>query len=198
MKIIAKAKHIRMSPRKVRLVVDVVRGKTVDSALGQLKFINKLAAGPVKKLINSAIANASHNYEIEKDNLKIDEIRVDEGATLKRWMPRAFGRATPIRKRTSHISLVLGEIKDSGEKAGKKQDITDPIKLGAEKEENKKDDKKINKNSIKKSDKDKTTEEPTKKIVDPRSEGRGGHTKIEGSSHKDKGFMNKMFRRKSG
>lgn len=201
MKITAKAKHIRMSPRKVRLVVDAVRGKNVIEAMDALKFMNKLATNPVTKLINSAIANAHHNYEIEKDNLKIDEIRVDEGATLKRWMPRAFGRATPIRKRTSHISLVLGEIKDSGEKEGKKQDIEDPIKIaeGAGKtlKSQKKESQKKQKSHEDELNKKKETEEPIKKIVDPRGEGRGGHAKIEGKSH-DKGFISKVFRRKSG
>ncbi|MCD4705591.1 50S ribosomal protein L22, partial [bacterium] len=103
----AKAKYIKMSPKKVRLVVDVIRKMDVDNALAQLKFINKLAAKPVEKLINSAIANAKHNFGLEKDNLYIKEIKVDEGAILKRWRPRAFGRAGAIRKRSSHISLIL-------------------------------------------------------------------------------------------
>ncbi|RMD59477.1 50S ribosomal protein L22, partial [Candidatus Parcubacteria bacterium] len=114
MQVTAKAKYIRISPRKVRLVADIIRGLTVDEALAQLRFINKRAVVPVEKVLKSAIANAEHNYELEQDNLYIQEIRVDEGPTLKRWKPRAFGRATPIRKRTSIISVVLDEIKESG------------------------------------------------------------------------------------
>ena len=191
MEIKAKAKHIRMSPRKVRLVADAVRGKEAENAISQLKFINKLAAKPVAKLINSAIASAEHDFEIEKDNLKIAEIKVDEGPTLKRWTPRAHGRATPIRKRTSHISLVLAEIKESGKKEAKKQKIEAPVKLGTKPKE----DEGVKVKEVKK-EKETSTEEEGKQIIDPRGEGRGGHTKIEGKSHK--GFMGKMFRRKSG
>ena len=71
---------------------------------------------PISKLVKSAIANAVNNFDLSEDNLYIKEIKVDEGPTLKRWMPRAHGRATPLRKRTSHVYVTLGEIKDSGEK----------------------------------------------------------------------------------
>ena len=197
MEIKASAKHIKMSPRKVRLVVDVARGKTVDEALNQLKFVKKLAVKSVIKLINSAVASAKHNFEIERDNLKIAEIRVDEGTTLHRWKPRAFGKASPIRKRASHISLVLSEIKETGVKEAKKQKVEAPIKFDdkLKKEEGikiKKDGKKVEDEKKAREEK----EEPVKKIIDPRGEGRGGHTKIEGKSHR--GFINKMFRRKSG
>ncbi len=197
MEIKASAKHIKMSPRKVRLVVDVARGKTVDDALDQLKFVKKLAVKPIVKLINSAVASAKHNFEIERDNLKITEIRVDEGTTLHRWKPRAFGKASPIRKRASHISLVLAEIKESGEKRVKKQKIEAPVKLGSEPKEAEGVKVKHDKRKIEEAKKAKEEkQEPVKKIIDPRGEGRGGHTKIEGKSHK--GFMSKMFRRKSG
>ncbi len=129
MEVKAKAKDIRISPRKVRLVVDLVRGKRVDQALDQLRFLPKKASHPVAKVIDSAIANAFNNYDLKKDNLYIREIRVDEGRTLRRWTPRAYGRATPIRKRTSHIVLTLGEIVDSGEVAPKKQEIESPVSL---------------------------------------------------------------------
>ena len=196
MEVKAKAKHIRMSPRKVRLVVDIVRGMNVNGALDQLKFANKKAVKPVQKLIDSAIANAVNDFELEKDNLFIKEIRVDEGATMKRWKPRARGRATPIRKRTSHIILVLGELVDSGKKEPKKKKVEKPMKLG---EKPKKDEgvKVANKKDKKEGDKKVETEdEKGKKIVDPRGEGHGKHTKIEGKSAK--GFADKIFRRKSG
>lgn len=106
----ASATHIRISPRKVRMVVDTVRGKSVSQALSILGFTRKKAALPVQKLLKSAVANAVENDGIsDADMLMIDRITVDEGPTLKRFMPRARGRATPIRKRTSHIRIVLRE-----------------------------------------------------------------------------------------
>ena len=106
----ASATHIRISPRKVRMVVDTVRGKSVSQALSILGFTRKKAALPVQKLLKSAVANAVENDGIsDVDTLVIDYIMVDEGPTLKRYMPRARGRATPIRKRTSHIRIILRE-----------------------------------------------------------------------------------------
>jgi large subunit ribosomal protein L22 len=106
----ASATHIRISPRKVRMVVDTVRGKSVSQALSILGFTRKKAALPVQKLLKSAVANAVENGGIsDVDALVIDRIMVDEGPTLKRFMPRARGRATPIRKRTSHIRILLRE-----------------------------------------------------------------------------------------
>ena len=106
----ASAKHIRISPRKVRMVVDTVRGKSVSQAMSLLTFTQKKAAKPVQKLLRSAVANAAVNDGIDDvDALMIDQIMVDEGPTLKRYMPRARGRATPIRKRTSHIRIMLRE-----------------------------------------------------------------------------------------
>jgi large subunit ribosomal protein L22 len=106
----ASATHIRISPRKVRMVVDTVRGKSVSQALSILGFTRKKAALPVQKLLKSAVANAAENGGIsDVDALVIDRIMVDEGPTLKRYMPRARGRATPIRKRTSHIRIMLRE-----------------------------------------------------------------------------------------
>lgn len=107
MQVKAKARFIRMSARKVRLVIDLIRGKHVDQALAQLQFTNRAAAMPVVKLLKSAIANAQHNFKLEPNSLMIKEITADEGPTLDRWMPRAHGRAMPIRKRTSHISITL-------------------------------------------------------------------------------------------
>lgn len=118
-----------MSPRKIRLVIDVVRKMPVDKALDQLRFVNKLAAESVVKLIKSAIANAENTYNLERDNLYIKEIRSDEGVMLKRWMPRAHGRATSIRKRGCHVSLILAEIKASGQKEKKVVKAADPVKL---------------------------------------------------------------------
>lgn len=109
MEVKAKARFIRMSPRKVRLVLDLVRGLSVDEALTQLRFLNKGAALPVYKVIASAIANAEHNNKMKRENLYVKAIMADGGPTFNRWTARAFGRAAPIRKRTSHITVVLAE-----------------------------------------------------------------------------------------
>lgn len=194
MEVKAKLKFIKMSPTKIRLVANLIMKMPVEKALNQLQFINKLASGPVACLIKSAMANAEHNFELDKDNLFIKELTVNQGPTLKRSMPRAHGRATPIRKRTSHVNLVLGEIKPSGVVKAKKQEIAAPVKLG---EQPKKEATVKLKDSVKAEaaePKDDITKEKGKVIVDPRMEGRGGHAKIEGG----KGFTTKIFRRKSG
>ncbi len=109
MDIKATARHIHQSPQKVRLVIDVIRGKGITDAQTQLKFMKKVAALPVLKLLNSAVANASHNFKIDTSNLFVKSITADGGPTIHRWMPRAQGRATPIRKRTTHIAIVLSQ-----------------------------------------------------------------------------------------
>ena len=104
----AKLRFLRMGPRKVRLIVDMIRGKKVTRALDLLSVMPKRAARPVLKLLNSAVANAKHNHSLAVEDLKVAQIYVDGGPVLKRWMPKAHGRATPVRERTSHINLVLG------------------------------------------------------------------------------------------
>lgn len=120
MNIAAKTKYIRMSPRKVRLVIDLIRGMAVEDALAQLRFLRKDAALPVGKLIESAAANAVHNFKSEKGNLYIKKITADGGPTLHRWHPRARGSAAPIRKRTCHIMVVLDEIRSEKAQVVKK------------------------------------------------------------------------------
>lgn len=129
MEVKASLKNLRMSPRKVRLVIDIIRKMPVLDALDQLKFVNKLAAEPIAKLIKSAVANAENTYSLDKNNLFIKEIRSDEGIMLKRWMPRAHGRATSIRKRGCHLTLTLGEIKDSGPREKRVVKTQEPVKL---------------------------------------------------------------------
>jgi large subunit ribosomal protein L22 len=102
-------KHIRMSAQKVRLVLDVVRGKPVNEALAVLKFLPHRAAGPVAKALKSAAANAENNFNLDPDNLVITHAVADEGRTLKRWRPRARGRVNQILKRSSHITVVVAE-----------------------------------------------------------------------------------------
>ena len=110
MKITAKLKHLRISARKVRLVVDLIRGKKVEEAKTILNFMTKRGGIPVLKLLNQAIANAKNNFQLDPANLFIAEIKVDDGPKLKRWRARARGQAYEIQKKTSHISLVLDEI----------------------------------------------------------------------------------------
>jgi len=105
----AELKNYRQSPRKVRLVVDVVRGKKVKDALNILSLTTRRSSLPIKKLIESAIANAKHNFKLDPENLFIKEISVNAGVTAHRSMPRARGSSAPIRKRSSHVSVVLAE-----------------------------------------------------------------------------------------
>lgn len=109
MEVKAVAKHVRIAPRKVRLVVDLIRGKQVGEAIAILAHTPKAASPVVEKVLKSAIANAEHNFELEPNNLVISKVFVDEGATLKRFRPRAMGRASKINKRTSHITVVVSE-----------------------------------------------------------------------------------------
>ncbi len=138
MEVSAKARYIRMSPRKVRLVIDVVRGMDLAEAQSQLTFMNKAAALPVLKLINSAAANAEHNFKLKPGDLFVKTIKADGGPTLKRFKPRARGRAAPIRKRTTHITVVL----DEKEKAEKKTEVKKNVKKPAVKKAVKKVEKK--------------------------------------------------------
>ncbi|MFD2830851.1 50S ribosomal protein L22 [Corticicoccus populi] len=105
----AVAKTVRIAPRKVRLVLDLIRGKEVGEAVSILKLTNKRTSPVVEKLIKSAVANAEHNYDMDIDNLIVSEAYANEGPTLKRFRPRAQGRATKINKRTSHITIVVSE-----------------------------------------------------------------------------------------
>lgn len=174
----AQAKFIRMSPRKVRLVVDLIRGLDVEEAVNQLSFMAKAAARPVLKLLNSGVANAVNNLQWKKDNLYIKAITVGGGPTLKRWQPKAFGRATPIRKRSSHIFLVLAEKIESKRPVEKlKKDLERPKEVEALKtftREAAKDDKKIEE---KKSAKNEAAPKALKR---------------------SKGFLKRLFSRKTG
>ncbi|WP_343183489.1 50S ribosomal protein L22 [Buchnera aphidicola] len=109
MKIIAKYKKSRSSAQKLRLIADVIRGKKVDQAIDILNFSKKKASMLIKKVLESAISNAEHNYGLDIDLLNINKILIDEGPTMKRMMPRAKGRADQILKRTSHITIVLSD-----------------------------------------------------------------------------------------
>lgn len=108
----AVAKYVRLSPRRVRQVIDLIRGKKVSDAIAILKFVPQRASGPVSKVLQSASANAEHNLELAKDDLYVKRAFVDEGPTLKRTNPRAMGRADQMRRRTSHITVIVSDVKE--------------------------------------------------------------------------------------
>jgi large subunit ribosomal protein L22 len=139
MEVKASLKYLRTSPRKVRLVTDLIKGLPVKNAEDQLAHFSKKSSLPVLKLLKSAIANAENNFQLDKSNLYIKIARVDEGPALKRWRARARGSAYTIKKRTSHVFIILDEIKKSSqaeikpEKTEKKGKIIKSQKKEAEK-----------------------------------------------------------------
>jgi ribosomal protein L22 len=108
----ASARFVRIAPRKARLIADQVRGMHIEKARALLQFSPRGAAQPIQKLINSAAANAENNHDLIGDEMRVASITVDEGPTLRRFRPRAMGRATPINKRTSHIAVALTPVED--------------------------------------------------------------------------------------
>lgn len=105
----ATARHVRMTPRKTRVIINMIRDKYVDEALEALRFTNRRATDPVAKLLGSAISNAKEQFNAQVARLYVSEAFVNEGPTLKRYLPRAMGRATRVEKRTSHITVVVKE-----------------------------------------------------------------------------------------
>lgn len=132
MQVQAKAKYIRVSPRKSRLVIDLIRGLSIEDARAQLKFSTKNAAKPILKVLNSAIANATNNLKIDESTLNIVKAYIDEGPTFHRFKPRAQGRATAIRKRMSHITVIVGDGKETV-KTVEKEVSKDEVKAPAKK-----------------------------------------------------------------
>ena len=108
----ATAKTVRIAPRKVRLVMDLIRGKSVAEAISILKFTPRGASPVIEKVLMSAVANAEHNYDMDVENLVVSQAYVNEGPTMKRFRPRAKGSASPIMRRTSHITIVVSEKKE--------------------------------------------------------------------------------------
>jgi large subunit ribosomal protein L22 len=122
MEVKVKLRYLRIAPRKVRLVADLIRRKSVEEAQNTLNFTVKKAAQPILKLLNQAIIDAKHNFQLDKSNLYIKKITVDEGPKYKRMIPRARGQAAEIQKKTSHITIVLDEISQKpSKKTGKKE-----------------------------------------------------------------------------
>ena len=112
MAFVAKHRFARIAPRKARLVADQVRGLHIEKARALLQFSPRGAARDIQKLIDSAAANAENNHDLDAEEMRVATITVDEGPTLKRFRPRAQGRATPIHKRTSHIAVALTPVED--------------------------------------------------------------------------------------
>lgn len=116
-------RYVRMSPRKARLVADLIRGKSVGAAFDILEFTNKKSAKIIKKTLQSAVSNVTHNLRMNEDKLVVSEIMISDGPVLKRMMPRAMGRADIIRKPTAHIRVMLAEKED------KKEEVKEKITL---------------------------------------------------------------------
>lgn len=127
MEIIAKLNHLRIAPRKVRKVAALLNGKEVLSAERELEVLPGRVAKPLAKLLASAVANATHSFRIERENLKIKRVVVNGGSPLKRSRPRAFGRAFPIWKRTSHVTLSLVPIEGISEEKRRRKKISRPL-----------------------------------------------------------------------
>jgi len=123
MQIVARLNYLRIAPRKVRLVADLIRGKSVEEAETILNFAVKKAAQPLLKLLKSAISNAKNNFQIETPNLFVAKITVDEGPKYKRWRARARGRASEIQKKTSHVTLWLDEFVKKATKVKKAEKV---------------------------------------------------------------------------
>jgi large subunit ribosomal protein L22 len=206
MKIKAQIRYLRISPRKVRVVLEAIKKMPVEKAMQHLQLMPKKSALPLLKLIKSAIANAENNFKSKKENLTISEFRADKASVLKRWMPRAMGRATPIHKFTTHVMLILedktveeDENKKPASSADKKKKDEDVVVV-KDWNEAKKLVKEESEERIKPEQKEMTTgEEHKAEIEDPRMEGR--HRE---KQHLDKirkkskgGVLKRVFRRKS-
>ncbi len=134
MKVRAELKYLRIAPRKTRLVAELIKRKKIEEAQAILGFAVKRGAKPVLKLLNSAIASAKNNFQLDPSNLYIHTITVDEGPKFKRWRPRSRGMAYPIQKKTSHVTIILDEIVE-GKKIKKKKTAVKEAEKPIEKKE---------------------------------------------------------------
>ena len=184
-----------MSPRRIRIIADVIRGLSVARAEAQLLVIpRKLTTNVLQKVLHSAIANAEQNFDCVRENLYVKTIQVGEGPMLKRSRPRAFGRATPIRKRSAHITIVLGE-REEGKRGGRARRETQKAERKPVMHEAHHEQKKIQAPAG-----SETGHTPT-----PRAPGRvATRHHVEGAKEyghareKSKGFLRRLFNRKSG
>lgn len=188
MKVIASLKNLRTSPRKVRLVTNSIVGMNASAAKVQLQHVVKKTSEPLEKLLDSALANAENNFGLDRDNMYVSSVLVGEGAKLKRWLPRAQGRATLLLKRTSHIKLELEERIEGKNKKTKQQ-------LEKEKADREAARTKAMKEAVAEASKEETEAEervvekaPVSKSVKKKEVAKKGH---------DDGFLKKVFQRKS-
>lgn len=188
MKVTASLKNLRTSPRKVRLVTNSIVGMNASAALVQLNHVVKKTSEPMEKLLKSALANAENNFGLDKENMFVSSILVGEGAKLKRWLPRAQGRATLLLKRTSHIDLELEE-RVEGKNKKSKQELE---KERADREKARTEMMKKELAEIEKMEKEGEAvieKAPVKKVTAQKE------TAMKGQ---DSGFLKKVFQRKSG
>jgi len=189
MKVHAKLNNLRVAPRKMRLVTNLIKKMDIEDALNQLDVMVKRGSAPVKKLLQSAISNGENNFGIDKNNMYVFDVIVDAGPTLKRWMPKAYGRAGQILKRTSQIKIILEEKIEGKGRKSKEQ-------IEKEKKEKMEEKKKLEKERIKEKEE---AEKGSEKI--PVESKAGEKTKDSGKNKKDTGkrgsWGSKIFRRKS-
>lgn len=189
-----------MSPRKVRLVANLFGGMDVDEAEAQLTHLRKGAAAPLRKLLHSAVANAEHNAKLDRANLYVGRIIVDQGTTLKRFQPRAFGRATPIRKRTSHVTITLEErVPTKGRvqrEEGRGQGVAAPVAVS----ERPKVPRDVHGEPIKVETMEQEAAAGDKRAFDVRRRGKHRHKEHEDarSGKRAGGFLKRLFTRRSG
>lgn len=183
----ASLKNLRMAPRKVRLVANLIKGLSASRAQAQLAFFIKKPAPLILKLVKSAVASAKHDFEIEENNLFVKSIVVEAGATLKRWLPRAMGRASAIRKRTCCVKLVLEEI-TAGKGRKKKAPKIDILSTDEVLPEQKNREEKI----VAEEEKNKPKGLPPQK-----PHGASSEAKYKDFSRQTFGNIKKVFRRKS-
>jgi large subunit ribosomal protein L22 len=193
MEVKATAKFIRIAPKKARLVVDLIRGLKVAAAQTQLEFINQKSAIAILKLLKSAIANATNNFNLESSNLYIKTIVANDGPTFARWRPKAFGRANPIKKKTTNLEITLAELVASKKTAKGAKGVPNSAEdhVSSEVQDGKllPVDEKV-KTEVKSGE--------TEEIFDVRMKGKHrSKQNLDGRSKKNKGFLKKMFNRKA-
>lgn len=191
MKVKATLKNLRMSPRKVRLITDNIKGMDANEALVQLRHITKKTSGVLEKLLLSALANAENNFGLDRDNMFVSDVLVGEGTRLKRWLPRAQGRATLILKRTCHIKLEIEERIEGKNRKSKQQMEKERAKREAEKEKMLEEDAK----RMEKEEKEK--EEGEKSVIEKAPAEKISVKSETAKKGQEKGFLKKVFQRKS-
>lgn len=192
MEIKASLNNLRMAPRKVRLVANLVKGKSASEAKNQLRFLIKKPAPILLKILNSALANAKNSFSLKEEDLFVKSMLVEGGPSLKRWLPRAMGRATPLLKRTCSVKVILEEIKPGG----KIKKLKKPAIKKMEKPTDALPEKKTEKAGTEAEEKIKSEAKEKKSLV-AKPYGASGRAKSRSFSRQTFGNIKKVFRRKS-